>query len=140
MPRPFCDGRGWLAPITHLLTAPFLFRVCKIAGGVIILVVCGINMYFVVVYVTSLHSVWLYLLAGLLSLAYLSFVAYLVSDNPKLDMYVHCYLQNSVNNRSLLKTYKSRSGLARSGRKRCSLSVSTVSWSYPDEFLRGIRR
>ncbi|XP_048840571.1 natural resistance-associated macrophage protein 2-like isoform X2 [Brienomyrus brachyistius] len=52
--------------------------VCKIAGGVIILVVCGINMYFVVVYVTSLHSVWLYLLAGLLSLAYLSFVAYLV--------------------------------------------------------------
>ncbi|XP_034054346.1 natural resistance-associated macrophage protein 2-like isoform X4 [Gymnodraco acuticeps] len=51
--------------------------VWKISGGVVILVVCAINMYFVVVYVTALHSVLLYVLAALLSLAYLCFVGYL---------------------------------------------------------------
>ena len=57
----------------------FVFRVWKISGGVVILVVCAINMYFVVVYVTALHSVLLYVLAALLSVAYLCFVSYLVS-------------------------------------------------------------
>ncbi|KAI4899079.1 hypothetical protein NFI96_004502 [Prochilodus magdalenae] len=52
--------------------------VWKIGGGVTILVVCCINMYFVVVYVTALHSVLLYVLSALLSIAYLCFVGYLV--------------------------------------------------------------
>ncbi|XP_040014868.1 natural resistance-associated macrophage protein 2-like isoform X1 [Xiphias gladius] len=51
--------------------------VWKISGGIVILVVCAINTYFVVVYVTSLNSVLLYILAALLSLAYLCFVGYL---------------------------------------------------------------
>ncbi|XP_071350992.1 natural resistance-associated macrophage protein 2 isoform X2 [Trachinotus anak] len=51
--------------------------VWKISGGVVILMVCAINMYFVVVYVTSLSSVLLYVLAALLSVAYLCFVGYL---------------------------------------------------------------
>ncbi|KAK2862282.1 hypothetical protein Q5P01_001815 [Channa striata] len=50
----------------------------KISGGVVILVVCAINMYFVVVYVTTLNSVLLYVFAALLSIAYLCFVGYLV--------------------------------------------------------------
>uniref|UniRef100_A0A7N6BEV9 Solute carrier family 11 member 2 n=1 Tax=Anabas testudineus TaxID=64144 RepID=A0A7N6BEV9_ANATE len=53
--------------------------VWKISGGIVILVVCAINMYFVVVYVTSLNSVLLYVFAALLSIAYLCFVGYLVS-------------------------------------------------------------
>lgn len=56
-----------------------LFRVWKIGGGVVILLVCAINMYFVVVYVTALNSVLLYVLAALFSVAYLCFVGYLVS-------------------------------------------------------------
>ncbi|KAI1891082.1 hypothetical protein AGOR_G00160240 [Albula goreensis] len=52
--------------------------VWKIGGGVVILVVCAINMYFVVVYVTTLNSVLLYVLAAVLSIAYLCFVGYLV--------------------------------------------------------------
>nr|XP_046240073.1 natural resistance-associated macrophage protein 2-like isoform X2 [Scatophagus argus] len=51
--------------------------VWKISGGILILVVCAINMYFVVVYVTALNSVLLYVLAALLSVAYLCFVGYL---------------------------------------------------------------
>ncbi|XP_051932552.1 natural resistance-associated macrophage protein 2 [Hippocampus zosterae] len=50
----------------------------KIGGGIVILLVCSINMYFVVVYVATLHSVWLYVLVALLSVAYLCFVGYLV--------------------------------------------------------------
>uniref|UniRef100_A0A8C8J9K2 Solute carrier family 11 member 2 n=1 Tax=Oncorhynchus tshawytscha TaxID=74940 RepID=A0A8C8J9K2_ONCTS len=49
----------------------------KIGGGVVILLVCCINMYFVVIYVTSLNSVWLYVLAACLCIAYLGFVGYL---------------------------------------------------------------
>ncbi|MBN3317704.1 NRAM2 protein, partial [Atractosteus spatula] len=49
----------------------------KIGGGLLILVVCAINMYFVVVYVAGLGSVLLYVLAALLSVAYLVFVGYL---------------------------------------------------------------
>nr|AMK07600.1 proton-coupled divalent metal ion transporter 2 [Acanthogobius hasta] len=57
----FANGLGW-----------------KIAGGFLTLIVCAINMYFVVVYVTSLNSLTLYILAALLSVAYLCFVGYLV--------------------------------------------------------------
>ncbi|ROL42433.1 Natural resistance-associated macrophage protein 2 [Anabarilius grahami] len=57
----FANGLGW-----------------KISGGVLILVVCAINMYFVVVYVTALNSTILYVFSALLSIAYLSFVIYLV--------------------------------------------------------------
>ncbi|KAK2821734.1 hypothetical protein Q7C36_021077 [Tachysurus vachellii] len=49
----------------------------KITGGLTILMVCAINLYFVVVYVTALHSVLLYVLAALVSIAYLCFIAYL---------------------------------------------------------------
>ncbi|KAJ0064601.1 hypothetical protein NL108_010933, partial [Boleophthalmus pectinirostris] len=50
----------------------------KVGGGVAILGVCCINIYFVVVYVTQLGSVWLYVLAAFLSLLYLALVGYLV--------------------------------------------------------------
>ncbi|XP_067832894.1 natural resistance-associated macrophage protein 2-like isoform X2 [Heptranchias perlo] len=50
----------------------------KIAGGIVVFIVCAINMYFVIVYVSSLGHVALYLVAAVISLAYLSFVAYLV--------------------------------------------------------------
>uniref|UniRef100_A0A8C9XGZ1 Solute carrier family 11 member 2 n=1 Tax=Sander lucioperca TaxID=283035 RepID=A0A8C9XGZ1_SANLU len=53
--------------------------VWKISGGIVILLVCAINMYFVVVYVTALNSVLFYVFAALLSIAYLCFVVYLVS-------------------------------------------------------------
>uniref|UniRef100_A0A096M603 Solute carrier family 11 member 2 n=1 Tax=Poecilia formosa TaxID=48698 RepID=A0A096M603_POEFO len=49
----------------------------KIAGGIVILVVCAINMYFVIVYVTALNSVLLYVIAALISVAYLVFIIYL---------------------------------------------------------------
>ncbi|XP_034143372.1 natural resistance-associated macrophage protein 2 isoform X2 [Esox lucius] len=49
----------------------------KIGGGVVVLIVCAINMYFVVVYVQSLDSVALYVLAAFLCIAYLCFVCYL---------------------------------------------------------------
>uniref|UniRef100_A0A7N8YIW8 Natural resistance-associated macrophage protein 2-like n=1 Tax=Mastacembelus armatus TaxID=205130 RepID=A0A7N8YIW8_9TELE len=52
--------------------------VWKISGGIVILMVCAINMYFVVVYVTSLNSVLYYVLAGFISVAYLCFILYLV--------------------------------------------------------------
>ncbi|XP_053704917.1 natural resistance-associated macrophage protein 2-like [Synchiropus splendidus] len=72
-----------LIPILTFTSLPALMNefanglVMKIGGGVVIMVVCAINMYFVVVYVTSLTSVWLYVLAAFLSLAYLTFVGYL---------------------------------------------------------------
>uniref|UniRef100_A0A4W4G7M1 Solute carrier family 11 member 2 n=1 Tax=Electrophorus electricus TaxID=8005 RepID=A0A4W4G7M1_ELEEL len=50
----------------------------KIGGGVTILLVCAINMYFVVVYVTALNSTLLYVLSAFLSIAYLCFIGYLV--------------------------------------------------------------
>ncbi|KAM4613397.1 natural resistance-associated macrophage protein 2-like [Polymixia lowei] len=52
--------------------------VWKISGSIVILVICAINVYFVVVYVTTLNSVLLYVLAAILSIAYLCFVGYLV--------------------------------------------------------------
>ncbi|XP_074931901.1 natural resistance-associated macrophage protein 2 isoform X2 [Phalacrocorax aristotelis] len=49
----------------------------KIGGGLLIFLICSINMYFVVTYVMSLNHVALYVGAGILSVVYLSFVAYL---------------------------------------------------------------
>ncbi|KAG8509094.1 Natural resistance-associated macrophage protein 2 [Galemys pyrenaicus] len=56
----FANGLGW-----------------KIAGGILVLIVCSINMYFVVVYVQELGHVALYVVAAVVSVAYLSFVFYL---------------------------------------------------------------
>uniref|UniRef100_A0A3Q4NBK7 Solute carrier family 11 member 2 n=1 Tax=Neolamprologus brichardi TaxID=32507 RepID=A0A3Q4NBK7_NEOBR len=72
---------------------PFLSfcRVFKIGGGVVILIVCAINMYFVVVYVSMLGSVWLYVLSAFLSIAYLVFVGYLVSNSR---LYGNCSCDN----------------------------------------------
>lgn len=55
-------------------------RALKVGGGLLIVLVCSINIYFVVIYVAALHSVWLYVLAAFLSVAYLSFVGYLVGN------------------------------------------------------------
>lgn len=66
-------------PSSCINAALLASRVWKISGGVVILLVCAINMYFVVVYVTSLDSVLLYVLVSLFSVAYLCFVGYLVS-------------------------------------------------------------
>ncbi|XP_053173046.1 natural resistance-associated macrophage protein 2-like [Scomber japonicus] len=72
-----------LIPVLTFTSLPSLMSefanglVFKIGGGVVILIVCCINMYFVVVYVTALNSVWLYVLAAFLSIAYLTFVGYL---------------------------------------------------------------
>ena len=51
----------------------------RIAGGIVVLIICSINMYFVVVYVQDLGHVALYVVAAVVSVAYLSFVFYLVS-------------------------------------------------------------
>ncbi|KAM4700358.1 natural resistance-associated macrophage protein 2 isoform 1-T1 [Discoglossus pictus] len=56
----FANGLGW-----------------KIAGGILIVIVCAINMYFVVVYVSALGHLAFYIGAAVLSVAYLCFVAYL---------------------------------------------------------------
>ncbi|KAM6928785.1 natural resistance-associated macrophage protein 2-like [Lycodopsis pacificus] len=72
-----------LIPILTFTSMPSLMNefanglVFKIGGGLVIVIVCSINMYFVVVFVTSLNSVWLYVLAGFLCIAYLTFVGYL---------------------------------------------------------------
>ena len=51
----------------------------RIAGGILVFIICSINMYFVVVYVQDLGHVALYVVAAVVSVAYLSFVFYLVS-------------------------------------------------------------
>ncbi|GAB5573777.1 natural resistance-associated macrophage protein 2 isoform X1 [Prionailurus iriomotensis] len=56
----FANGIGW-----------------RIAGGILVLIVCSINMYFVMVYVQELGHVALYVVAAVVSVAYLSFVLYL---------------------------------------------------------------
>ncbi|XP_075863380.1 natural resistance-associated macrophage protein 2-like [Microcebus murinus] len=56
----FANGIGW-----------------RIAGGIVVLIVCSINMYFVVIYVQELGHVALYVVAAVISVAYLSFVFYL---------------------------------------------------------------
>uniref|UniRef100_A0A8C6FQW4 Solute carrier family 11 member 1 n=1 Tax=Moschus moschiferus TaxID=68415 RepID=A0A8C6FQW4_MOSMO len=49
----------------------------RILGGIVVLVVCSINMFFVVVYVQGLGHVALYVVAAVVSVAYLSFLFYL---------------------------------------------------------------
>ncbi|XP_041884852.1 natural resistance-associated macrophage protein 2-like isoform X1 [Corvus kubaryi] len=49
----------------------------RVAGGLLILLICAINMYFVVAYVMALNHLGLYIGAAVLSVVYLSFVAYL---------------------------------------------------------------
>ncbi|KFO76690.1 Natural resistance-associated macrophage protein 2, partial [Cuculus canorus] len=49
----------------------------RVTGGLLILLICCINMYFVVDYVMSLNHIGLYVGAAVLSVLYLSFVAYL---------------------------------------------------------------
>ncbi|XP_073862951.1 natural resistance-associated macrophage protein 2 isoform X7 [Macaca fascicularis] len=56
----FANGLGW-----------------RIAGGILVLIICSINMYFVVVYVQELGHVALYVVAAVVSVAYLGFVFYL---------------------------------------------------------------
>lgn len=74
-------ARTWrILFINYSSSSSSFLRAWKISGGVVILMVCAINMYFVVVYVTALNSVLLYVLAALLSIAYLCFVGYLVSS------------------------------------------------------------
>ena len=58
---------------------PFFHRGWRIAGGILVLIVCSINMYFVVVYVQDLGHLALYVVIAVISMAYLSFVFYLVS-------------------------------------------------------------
>ncbi|NXE85544.1 NRAM2 protein, partial [Cochlearius cochlearius] len=60
-----------------LLCSGFAPRFWRISGGLLILLICSINMYFVVTYVVSLNHMALYVGAGILSVIYLSFVAYL---------------------------------------------------------------
>uniref|UniRef100_A0A3Q4I9H6 Solute carrier family 11 member 2 n=1 Tax=Neolamprologus brichardi TaxID=32507 RepID=A0A3Q4I9H6_NEOBR len=85
-----------LIPILTFTSLPSLMNefanglVFKIGGGVVILIVCAINMYFVVVYVSMLGSVWLYVLSAFLSIAYLVFVGYLVSNSR---LYGNCSWQ-----------------------------------------------
>ncbi|KAK7799635.1 hypothetical protein U0070_006072 [Myodes glareolus] len=55
------------------------YRGWRIAGEILVLIVCSINMYFVVVYVQDLGHLALYVVIAVISMAYLSFVFYLVS-------------------------------------------------------------
>ncbi|KAK2102177.1 hypothetical protein P7K49_019844 [Saguinus oedipus] len=57
--------------------ADFFYRGWRIAGGILVLIICSINMYFVLVYVQELGHVVLYVVAGVVSVAYLGFVFYL---------------------------------------------------------------
>ncbi|XP_007936132.1 natural resistance-associated macrophage protein 2 [Orycteropus afer afer] len=79
----FANGIGW-----------------KIAGGILVLTICSINMYFVVVYVEGLGHMALYVVAAVVSIAYLSFVFYLyplgLTAQPEL------YLLNTVDTDSLV--------------------------------------
>ena len=59
--------------------ADSFYRGLRIVGGIVVLIICSINMYFVVVYVQDLGHVALYVVAAVVSIAYLSFVFYLVS-------------------------------------------------------------
>uniref|UniRef100_A0A8C3QTF1 Solute carrier family 11 member 2 n=1 Tax=Cyanoderma ruficeps TaxID=181631 RepID=A0A8C3QTF1_9PASS len=65
-----------LIPVLTFTSLPSIMF-WKVAGGLLILLICCINMYFVVAYVMSLHNLGLYIGAAVLSVIYLSFVAYL---------------------------------------------------------------
>ena len=79
-----CVSCCFMFSYLYLTHNPSVCRVSKIGGGLVILMVCAINMYFVVVYVTTFNSVWLYVLASFLYMAYLAFVGYLVSKTVSL--------------------------------------------------------
>uniref|UniRef100_A0A3Q2Z1F3 Natural resistance-associated macrophage protein 2-like n=1 Tax=Hippocampus comes TaxID=109280 RepID=A0A3Q2Z1F3_HIPCM len=72
-----------LIPVLTFTSSPSLMKdfanglFWKLWGGLVILAVCAINVYFVVLYVAVLSSAWLYALAALLAAAYLAFVGYL---------------------------------------------------------------
>lgn len=68
---------AWLNYCT--LICPLFHRGWRIAGEILVLIVCSINMYFVVVYVQDLGHLALYVVIAVISMAYLSFVFYLVS-------------------------------------------------------------
>ncbi|KAB0378599.1 hypothetical protein FD755_010177 [Muntiacus reevesi] len=63
----------------------------RIVGGIVVLIICSINMYFVVVYVQDLGHMVLYVVAAVVSVAYLSFVFYL--KEPKRT---HSYLSSDL--------------------------------------------
>ena len=63
----------------------------RITGGVVVLIICSINMYFVVVYVQDLGHVALYVVAAVVSVAYLSFVFYLVSPVGRRQGWLRCF-------------------------------------------------
>ncbi|XP_032801751.2 natural resistance-associated macrophage protein 2-like isoform X2 [Petromyzon marinus] len=50
----------------------------KVGGGIVVLLVCSINLYFVVVYVSALGHVALYVVASIIAALYIAFIAYLV--------------------------------------------------------------
>lgn len=50
----------------------------KVGGGFLVLMVCSVNLHFLFIYVTALHSVWLYVMGAFLCIAYLTFVGYRV--------------------------------------------------------------
>ncbi|XP_072927290.1 natural resistance-associated macrophage protein 2-like [Hemitrygon akajei] len=52
--------------------------VWKIIGGVIILIICCINIYFVIDFVSNLSIMAIYIVAAIVAVAYLAFVSYLV--------------------------------------------------------------
>ncbi|XP_067881094.1 natural resistance-associated macrophage protein 2-like isoform X3 [Heterodontus francisci] len=52
--------------------------VWKIIGGIIILAICCINIYFVIEYISSLQILALYIVAAIVAVAYLSFIFYLI--------------------------------------------------------------
>ncbi|XP_051817565.1 natural resistance-associated macrophage protein 2 isoform X5 [Antechinus flavipes] len=56
----FVNGLGW-----------------RIAGSILVVLICSINMYFVFVYVEDLGNMALYVAAAVISVAYLCFVCYL---------------------------------------------------------------
>lgn len=67
--------------VTLISAGFFIFSssVWKILGGIMILIICCINVYFVIDYVSNLKFLALYIAAAIVSVAYLSFVLYLVS-------------------------------------------------------------
>uniref|UniRef100_A0A8V5GTR0 Uncharacterized protein n=1 Tax=Melopsittacus undulatus TaxID=13146 RepID=A0A8V5GTR0_MELUD len=59
----------------------------KVGGGILILLICSINMYFVVAYVMSLHHMALYIGAAVLSIIYLEFPLGMLQDPVSIHPY-----------------------------------------------------
>ncbi|MXQ85879.1 hypothetical protein E5288_WYG010150 [Bos mutus] len=72
----------------------------RIVGGIVVLIICSINMYFVVVYVQDVGHMVLYVVAAVVSVAYLSFVFYL--HHLGLTVQPELYLLNTVDADSLV--------------------------------------